>query len=172
MADLKFACPECHQRIGVDDSAAGVSIDCPACRTSLVIPQKAEDVPVVIVRRKLVALAGSFDASYSELDRKQKDLEGALAEAAKLREDLKKARAQADAASSISRMLCRSAGRRASFAARVLAMSSLVAVPPPLPAQPAPYHLLDQLRVASCQTKPTHNSLLATGYLTIRSSLS
>ena len=98
MADLKFACPECHQRIGVDDSAAGVSIDCPACRTSLVIPQKAEDVPVVIVRRKLVALAGSFDASYSELDRKQKDLEGALAEAAKLREDLKKARAQADAA--------------------------------------------------------------------------
>ena len=38
MAEIKFACPKCKQRVLVDDSAAGVEIACPSCQLELIIP--------------------------------------------------------------------------------------------------------------------------------------
>ena len=72
MPDIKFHCPECSQKIGVDETAAGLSIDCPTCRSSLVIPVSSAAPVAVTVRRKLAVLAGSADSAYAELERRQK----------------------------------------------------------------------------------------------------
>src|SRR5688572_13963958 len=77
MADLKFSCPECLQHILVDDGAAGVAIDCPTCRSALVIPSKAGEPVKVTARRRLVALAGTADSAYGELERMKKDFAAA-----------------------------------------------------------------------------------------------
>ena len=87
MADLKFSCPECQQRILVDDGAAGVQIDCPTCRSTLVIPAKATDNVTMVKRRRLVVASTTPDAAYEELDRKKKELTAALAEAKQLKKD-------------------------------------------------------------------------------------
>jgi chromosome segregation ATPase/DNA-directed RNA polymerase subunit RPC12/RpoP len=87
MADLKFACPECKQRILVDDGAAGVQIECPTCRSVVVIPARASDPVQVIKRRRHVVAniaGGLFD---EELTTRQKELEAAAAESKKLREE-------------------------------------------------------------------------------------
>jgi len=38
MADFKFACPQCRQRIQAHTSYAGARIACPACQQSIVVP--------------------------------------------------------------------------------------------------------------------------------------
>ena len=85
MADLKFSCPECQQHILVDDEAAGVQIDCPTCRSTLVIPAKAADTVQMVKRRRLVVASTTPEAAYEELDRTKKGLAAALAEANQLR---------------------------------------------------------------------------------------
>src|SRR5687767_6328263 len=52
MSELKFACPECKQRIAVEENAAGVPIDCPTCRSSLVIPTRPGEIARMITRRR------------------------------------------------------------------------------------------------------------------------
>ena len=37
-ADIKFACPQCGQRIVVDKSAAGLNGSCPICEGPVVVP--------------------------------------------------------------------------------------------------------------------------------------
>jgi len=39
MADMKFSCPQCGQHIGYDEAWAGVQIECPACHSSIIVPQ-------------------------------------------------------------------------------------------------------------------------------------
>ena len=41
MADIRFHCPECRQKIAVDESAGGMQVDCPNCRSTLIIPMVA-----------------------------------------------------------------------------------------------------------------------------------
>lgn len=85
MAEIKFRCPECTQKIAVEASAVGVKIDCPTCHSGLVIPQ-SDKVPVeVLTKRKLAILGGSADAMYA-------DLQKAQTEAAKATEELKQLR--------------------------------------------------------------------------------
>ena len=85
MADIKFRCPECEQKIAVDASAAGVKIDCPTCHSRLVIP-RSELAPVeVLVKRKLAIVGGSADAVYSELQKAQAQAEKAADEIKELR---------------------------------------------------------------------------------------
>ena len=69
MADLKFHCPECQQKVAVDESAAGMAIECPRCRSGLVIPATQEAAVKVTVRRKLATMAMASGA-YEELERK------------------------------------------------------------------------------------------------------
>jgi len=38
MPDIRFNCAQCNQSIEVDESAAGVAIQCPHCRASLTVP--------------------------------------------------------------------------------------------------------------------------------------
>jgi DNA-directed RNA polymerase subunit RPC12/RpoP len=38
MAELKFSCPQCRQKIQCDESYVGSRINCPACRQSIVVP--------------------------------------------------------------------------------------------------------------------------------------
>jgi chromosome segregation ATPase len=99
MADIKFPCPECQQRILVDDSAAGVAIDCPSCNAGLIIPAKATDV-VQVVRRPSANAGGAVAAGGEELSaelrKKQQDLDAALAETTSLRADLQAAARERD----------------------------------------------------------------------------
>jgi len=39
MADMKFSCPQCGQHIGYSEAWAGFQIECPACHSSIVVPQ-------------------------------------------------------------------------------------------------------------------------------------
>ncbi|MEQ1853912.1 MAG: hypothetical protein ABMA01_20265 [Chthoniobacteraceae bacterium] len=87
MAEIKFRCPECSQKIAVGASAAGVKIDCPTCHSRRVIP-RSELAPVeVVIKRKLAIVGGSADAVYSELQKVQ-------AAADKAEEELKRLRAE------------------------------------------------------------------------------
>src|SRR5580700_5374026 len=92
MADIRFQCPECRQKIAVDDNAAGMQVDCPNCRSSLVIPRVSEEAAEITVRRRLVSATGHADSAYEELERKQKELASALQEAARWRADTEHSR--------------------------------------------------------------------------------
>ena len=85
MPDIKFRCPECSQKIVVDSSATGVRVDCPMCRSTLVIPATEWSTVTVAVRRELAVLAGSADALYAELEKRKAELDAAVAESVKLR---------------------------------------------------------------------------------------
>lgn len=41
ITDIKFNCAHCGQRMVVEDSAAGLSTECPSCSASIVIPRRA-----------------------------------------------------------------------------------------------------------------------------------
>src|SRR5450432_3873656 len=92
MADIKFHCPECRQKIAVDQSAGGMQVDCPHCRSTLIIPMAAEAAVEIIVRRRLVSATGHADSAFEELERKHKELSVALQEAAKWRADTEHSR--------------------------------------------------------------------------------
>jgi chromosome segregation ATPase/DNA-directed RNA polymerase subunit RPC12/RpoP len=87
MADLKFACPECKQRILVDDGAAGVQIECPMCRSTVVIPARASDPVQVIKRRRHVVATFGSSLADDELKARQKEFEAVAAESKNLREE-------------------------------------------------------------------------------------
>ena len=40
MADIKFSCPHCQQHIQAEPGYAGLQINCPACKGSLIVPGK------------------------------------------------------------------------------------------------------------------------------------
>src|SRR6188768_4328657 len=94
MADIKFYCPECQQKIAVDDSAAGMQVDCPNCRSALIIPSSAAQAVQIVARGKLVVAGGLGGNAYEELERNQRELAAALDEAAKWRADTERSRAE------------------------------------------------------------------------------
>ncbi|MDB6152182.1 MAG: Chromosome segregation ATPase-like protein [Chthoniobacteraceae bacterium] len=52
MDEIKFHCPECKQKIGVQSSDAGRQMDCPICQSAIIIPERS-NLPVrVIAARK------------------------------------------------------------------------------------------------------------------------
>ncbi len=94
MADIKFHCPECKQRIGVDHTAAGVTLECPTCRSSLLIPASASAPVQVLVKRRLATAGGG--ASSDELERKRKELTDARQETDRLRTENRAIKAELD----------------------------------------------------------------------------
>ena len=40
--DIRFECPHCKQRIKIDESGAGLEINCPGCQTLVTIPALAK----------------------------------------------------------------------------------------------------------------------------------
>src|SRR6188472_1401753 len=96
MADIKFRCPECAQKIAVDTAAVGVRVNCPSCHSTLIIPPTSDAPVVVVARRRLAVVAGSVDALYKDIEQKQQALDAAVTESRKLREDADKARAAAE----------------------------------------------------------------------------
>ncbi len=85
MAEIKFRCPECTQKIAVAESAAGVKIDCPTCHSRLVIPRSVHLPVEVLIRRKLAIVGGSADAVYAELQKAEVHAEKSADELKKLR---------------------------------------------------------------------------------------
>src|SRR5688572_9374910 len=96
MADIKFRCPECAQKIAVDAAAVGVRVNCPSCHSTLIIPPTSEAPVVVAARRKMAIVAGSMDALYKDIEQKQRALETAVAESKRFREEADKVRATAE----------------------------------------------------------------------------
>jgi|GEM_PF-1873244 len=45
MADFKFSCPNCGQRLSGEDSWRGAQINCPTCNTVITVPQAASTPP-------------------------------------------------------------------------------------------------------------------------------
>lgn len=41
MPDITFACPHCSVKLEVDESGAGITVDCPQCKRPVVVPSKA-----------------------------------------------------------------------------------------------------------------------------------
>lgn len=44
MAEFKFSCPQCRQKILCDSSYSGTTINCPACRQMIMVPPMAPSV--------------------------------------------------------------------------------------------------------------------------------
>ncbi|HTS16761.1 MAG TPA: hypothetical protein VMP11_04240 [Verrucomicrobiae bacterium] len=43
--DITFECPHCAQPIAIDESGAGLQVDCPGCQSAVVVPQRAGPPP-------------------------------------------------------------------------------------------------------------------------------
>ena len=41
MAEIKFACPQCKQRVACDSGYVGSQINCPSCQRSIIVPPAA-----------------------------------------------------------------------------------------------------------------------------------
>ncbi len=88
MPDIKFYCPECQTKIGVDEAAAGMQIDCPTCASALVIPPN-DTAPVNVLKSTKKADA-ALAAARAEIEEKEKELAVVLAESAALKADAKR----------------------------------------------------------------------------------
>jgi len=42
---IRFTCPNCHEKVKVDDKHAGRNAKCPACEQSILVPNKSEHEP-------------------------------------------------------------------------------------------------------------------------------
>jgi chromosome segregation ATPase len=84
---VKFHCPECNQRISVDEGAAGVGFECPICHSTLKIPTSNKEKVEVVVRRRRAVPAKTADQALEELAQKKVDLARTLKEAEQLRTD-------------------------------------------------------------------------------------
>jgi len=47
--DIKFECAQCGQRIAIDESAAGLTVQCPQCQQNLVVPSPSKVIVPKIV---------------------------------------------------------------------------------------------------------------------------
>ncbi len=95
ISEIKFECGACRQRILVDGSAAGMSIDCPSCRRPVTIP-KAGEAPTPKRPREMprrAAVSGSLRAKIDAAS-----VEFADPELAPLRQELVEASAQISSA--------------------------------------------------------------------------
>jgi hypothetical protein len=45
MSAIKFLCPSCSQHIACGPEYAGLTVDCPSCRTAMIVPGGAEATP-------------------------------------------------------------------------------------------------------------------------------
>jgi ribosomal protein S27E len=59
MADFKFPCPDCGQRIQCDTSYCGSQINCPVCNQTIVVPKSGGKgkTPIILVALILSAIA-------------------------------------------------------------------------------------------------------------------
>jgi len=59
--DIRFACPHCAQHIVVDESGAGLQIECPDCHSQLAVPAQANaparKLPLLVVEKPAEAPA-------------------------------------------------------------------------------------------------------------------
>ncbi|MHA3773400.1 hypothetical protein ACXR0O_17845 [Verrucomicrobiota bacterium sgz303538] len=95
MAEIYFQCPVCKQRISVALEATGMLIDCPTCRSSLRVPMKSNEAPMVEVRRRITVTGNTQAELYEEIEKtrglvlkEHEYTKAARAEAEKLNEEL------------------------------------------------------------------------------------
>src|SRR6266567_512838 len=66
MADIKFACPNCNQHITCDELWGGHQLECPGCKSPLMVPANAPPEPAEPVGNMLVPKPpASFQARLS-----------------------------------------------------------------------------------------------------------
>jgi transcription elongation factor Elf1 len=46
--DIRFNCPRCNQHLAVDQSGAGMTVNCPNCKAQIEIPRSAQPEPLKI----------------------------------------------------------------------------------------------------------------------------
>lgn len=88
MSEIKFRCGECEQKIAVDAAAAGVQIDCPYCKSGLVIPASADAEVVMVTRRKMAVLATAGPAAPTDSLNEAISAKQDLADALRQRDEL------------------------------------------------------------------------------------
>ena len=98
MPDIKFRCPECAQKIAVEAAAAGFQIECPSCKSSLIIPPTAEAPVKTIQRREFAVLASATSVISDQISAKQKELDDAVAESKRLRAEAENFRQETEKA--------------------------------------------------------------------------
>lgn len=60
MADLKFFCPQCRQKIQCDAVYAGSQINCPACQQTILVPASNSQVFVVLPSERVIQIKVSI----------------------------------------------------------------------------------------------------------------
>ncbi len=70
------------QKIAVDQAAAGMRVDCPACASTLIIPPTGAGAVIIAIHRKLAP-----DALHQKLEKQKTELGKAVAESVRLRQE-------------------------------------------------------------------------------------
>ena len=51
--DIQFDCPGCGKRLVVDQAAEGMIVDCPQCRTNVIVPPESAKVAATLASAKM-----------------------------------------------------------------------------------------------------------------------
>jgi hypothetical protein len=70
--DILFACPACGKNLVVDEVAEGMIVDCPQCKTSVIVPPKPEASDKTAAQQKPATAATDLPAADGD------DLRGRL----------------------------------------------------------------------------------------------
>lgn len=78
MSEFKFACPVCGQHITADSSSSGMSLDCPTCFQTILVPQAPASAQTKFIlsatqvrKRRHLHQPGAADASSQPKSRKR-----------------------------------------------------------------------------------------------------
>jgi uncharacterized protein DUF4177 len=71
--DFRFDCPHCSQHLAVDETGAGMTVNCPSCNQPLEIPRSAAPPPppVPIPVPAIQQATASWKAKRKEIDVKE-----------------------------------------------------------------------------------------------------
>jgi DNA-directed RNA polymerase subunit RPC12/RpoP len=51
--DIRFACLHCEQHIAIDEAGVGLQIECPGCRSQVIVPELAPVAPVSPIQTRI-----------------------------------------------------------------------------------------------------------------------
>ncbi len=61
--DIRFACSRCGQHIAIDEAGAGLQIECPGCRSQVIVPELAPAAPVSPIQTRIRRAPSTAGAS-------------------------------------------------------------------------------------------------------------
>ncbi len=69
--DIRFACSRCGQHIAIDEAGAGLQIECPGCRSQVIVPEPAPATPLSPIQTRIRSVPPPLPAGPAHGDQYQ-----------------------------------------------------------------------------------------------------